>query len=396
MRAAVLIAIKDLRQRIRDKSFFLWGIVAPVGLAAIFSLLLGSVADGDSIRVSFGAVDLDGGEVAAVFTGDVLGSLAEAEIVESVVVFGSLADAERAVGAGDVDAVFVLPAGFSAAVGGGGEAPIEVIGYVDSTIGTQVARAVASSFAGEINGLGVAVGTVFAVEGSQPDQAAIDALISEVMQIPAPISVGAIGAADKELDSSTFYSAAMAVMFLFLIVQFGVLGLLEERENGTLNRLLAAPMRRSSVIMGKAITSFVIGVLSMTSVIVITTVALGADWGDPFGVAALVLAGIIAALGLMMLVAAFAKTAEQAGNLQSIAAFLLAMLGGAFFPVAQAGGLIEAMSKITPHAWFLRGLGDLAGGTGLTGILGSVWPILLFAAVTMGLASLRLRRMVAP
>jgi len=81
MRAAVLIAIKDLRQRIRDRSFFLWGIVAPVGLAAIFSLLLGSVSNGDSIRVSFGAVDLDGGEVAAVFTGDVLGSLAEAEIV---------------------------------------------------------------------------------------------------------------------------------------------------------------------------------------------------------------------------------------------------------------------------------------------------------------------------
>ncbi len=155
-------------------------------------------------------------------------------------------------------------------------------------------------------------------------------------------------------------------------------------------------MRRSSVILGKAITSFVIGVLSMTSVIVITTLALGADWGDPFGVAALVLAGIIAALGLMMLVAAFAKTAEQAANLQSIAGFLLAMLGGAFFPVAQAGGLIEAMSKITPHAWFLRGLGDLAGGAGLTGILGALWPILLFAAVTMGLASLRLRKVVAP
>jgi ABC-2 type transport system permease protein len=208
--------------------------------------------------------------------------------------------------------------------------------------------------------------------------------------------VGTIEAADKELESSTFYSAAMAVMFLFLIVQFGVLGLLEERENGTLNRLLAAPMRRFSVVLGKALTSFTIGVLSMTAVVVITTFALGADWGDPIGVAVLVLAGVIAALGLMMMVAAFARTAEQAANLQAIFGFLLAMLGGAFFPVAAAGGLVETLSKITPHAWFLRGLGDLAGGAGLSGIVGALWPILLFAAVTGGLAAIRLRKVVAP
>jgi ABC-2 type transport system permease protein len=395
MRAALLIAIKDLRQRVRDKSLFIWGIIAPVGLAAIFSLLLGSVADGDTIRVSFGSVDMDRGEVSQVFTGDVLGSLEEADIVEAIIHFDTLAEAEESVAIGDVDAVFVIPAGFSASVGGGTDVAIEVIGYVDSPIGTQVARSVASSYAGEINGLGTAVSTVFAMEGSVPDAAAIEAMVGEVMGASTPLAVGRIEAADKELDSSTFYSAAMAVMFLFLIVQFGVLGLLEERENGTLNRLLAAPMRRSSIIGGKALTSFAIGIISMTAVIVITTLALGADWGDPLGVAVLVLAGVIAALGLMMLVAAFAKTAEQASNLQAIAGFLLAMLGGAFFPVAQAGGLIETLSKITPHAWFLRGLGDLAGGAGVTAIYGSLWPILLFAGVTAGLASLRLRRVVA-
>ena len=182
---------------------------------------------------------------------------------------------------------------------------------------------------------------------------------------------------------------------LFLIVQFGVLGLLEERENGTLNRLLAAPAWRGSVVLGKAMTSFAIGVISMATVIVITTLALGADWGDPVALAILVLAGIIAALGLMMMVAGFAKTAEQASNLQAIAGFMLAMLGGAFFPISGAGGILETLSKITPHAWFLRGLGDLAGGAGVSGIVGSLWPILVFAAVTLLLSSFRLKRMVA-
>jgi len=81
--------------------------------------------------------------------------------------------------------------------------------------------------------------------------------------------------------------------------------------------------------------------------------------------------------------------------LQAIVALLLAMLGGSFFPVAQAGGLLATLSLLTPHAWFLRGLGDLAGGADVTGIVGSVWPILLFAAVTMGLASFRLGRVVS-
>ena len=48
-------------------------------------------------------------------------------------------------------------------------------------------------------------------------------------------------------------------------------------------------------------------------------------------------------------------------------ALVLGMLGGSFFPVAQAGGLLATLSLLTPQAWFLRGLGDLAGGGGAGG-----------------------------
>ena len=44
----------------------------------------------------------------------------------------------------------------------------------------------------------------------------------------------------------------------------------------------------------------------------------------------------------------------------------------------------------------IRDRGDLAGGAGLADLLPSVWPILLFAIVTAGLASIRLRKVVAP
>jgi ABC-2 type transport system permease protein len=50
----------------------------------------------------------------------------------------------------------------------------------------------------------------------------------------------------------------------------------------------------------------------------------------------------------------------------------------------------------TPHAWFLRGLGDLAGGGGVSDALVPAGAILAFAAVCGGIALLRVRRLLAP
>jgi len=396
MRAALQIALKDLRQRVRDRSAFLWGFVAPVGLAFIFSLALGGITDGDAISVTYGVVDDDGGAMSDVFVGQVLGSLVEDGLVEELVRFDTAAAAEEAVEAGNLDAAFIIPAGFTEGAFGAGGVSIGVIGYVDSPIGTQVATAIAGGMAGEINGIRTAVGTVCAASGVDIADCAGDELGLAAQAMPLPLSLTTVDAADKQLDAGTFYSAAMAVMFLFLTVQFGVLGLLEEKTNGTMARLLAAPIGRRSIVLGKAITSFALGIASMTAIVVATTLipTLSADWGDPLAVAILVLAGVLAAMGVMMLVAAFARTPEQAQNLQAIAAFLLAMLGGAFFPIGNAGGILGMLSKLTPHFWFLRGLGDAAGGSGLGGVLASVWPILVFAGVTALLASFRLGKVV--
>jgi len=113
-------------------------------------------------------------------------------------------------------------------------------------------------------------------------------------------------------------------------------------------------------------------------------------------VAILVLAAVIAAMGVMFVVAAFARTPEQAGNLQSIIAFVLAMLGGCFFPIAQAGGLLETLSLATPHAWFLRALGDLAAGGGVGAVFPAALYIAAFGVVTGGLAQLRIGKVLTP
>jgi len=104
---------------------------------------------------------------------------------------------------------------------------------------------------------------------------------------------------------------------------------------------------------------------------------------------------VLAALGIMAVIATVAKTPEQASNWQAIVAVVLGMLGGTFFPVSQAPGFLSRLSLLTPHAWFMRGLGDLADGGGM----GDAWPaalaMLVFFAVAIGFAAARVRKMVA-
>ena len=84
------------------------------------------------------------------------------------------------------------------------------------------------------------------------------------------------------------------------------------------------------------------------------------------------------------------RTSEQASSAQAVVAIVLGMLGGSFFPVAQAGGIIEKLSLLTPHAWFFRGLSNLQSGGGVADLWLPVAAILAFVAVTGVIASLRL------
>ncbi|MCC6223653.1 MAG: ABC transporter permease [Thermoleophilia bacterium] len=391
MRAALLIAAKDLRERLRDRSAVMIAVVVPLALAAIFSLTLHDVTGG-SIRFEYALADEDRGPVARAFREGILAGLEREGLVDLTVV--ARAEQARALAEADaVGAAFVLPAGLSEAIAGGEPATLPVIGSADAPIASQVARSIVDGFAAELNAVRLAVATVRADAGGDTDPAALAAAAART---PRPIELIDVSTERRELDTETFYAAGMAVFFLFFTVQFGVTSLLDERRNGTLWRLVAAPIQRGSILGGKLLTSFVLGLVSMVVLAVTTSLLLGADWGDPVGVALVLLAGVLAAIGVMALIATIARTAEQAGYAQAIAALTLGLLGGAFFPVARVGGVIATLSLLTPHAWFLRGLGELSGGGGPAAVLPAVGAMLAFAAVTGGVALARLGRMVEP
>src|SRR5512143_3190053 len=79
--AAVTIAGRILRQRLRDRSAIVFSILTPLGLALAFSALIPN--DFASFHTRFVVVDQDRGEVASILVNDVLGSLHGAGVADT-------------------------------------------------------------------------------------------------------------------------------------------------------------------------------------------------------------------------------------------------------------------------------------------------------------------------
>ncbi len=388
MRSALTIAAKDLKLRVRDRSAFIVGIIAPLGLAFIFNAILGDLGSG-ALDIRYGVLDLDGGATASQL-------VATLEDIERQGVFqldrvDSDAAASDLVDSSELSAVFVIPSGFSSAVEARMPATLEILGDVDQPTAASIAAAIGGAFASEIRTVQLSVATVVMAGVPGPPAAGVDDIGARAASVPPPVTIGSVEAATRELDLTTFFVAGMAIFFLFFTVQFGVLSLLEERKFGTMARLLGAPVPRLAIIAAKGFVSFTLGAVSMAVLVVSSIFLLDAQWGDPLGVTLLVLAAILSAVGLMALVAAFAKTPEAAGNIQAIVAVGLGMLGGIFFPATLGEGLIAKLSYISPHRWFMVGLADLAGGGGI-GVIGPSLMALLGIGVAGGVvAYFRLR-----
>jgi len=391
MRAALVIAAKDLRQKIGDRSALFLAVLAPLGLAFLFSQMIPSQ---EGFHAAYVVVDLDGGPIAQGLRSGPLQGMADAAVA-TITVADSEAAGRAQVDAGDADAAIVIPAGFSAAVQAGEPARLLVIGG-PGTLSVEIARSVLAGFGSEVTAVQVGVRSALAATGSAPEPSLLARLARDALAIPAPIVVSANATTERQASSTTYYGASMAVLFVFFAAQFGVVGLLAERRTGTLARMLASPIGPGTILFGKVLVSLVLAVVSMSVVVVATTILLGASWGNPAAVAGLVLATAIAATGIATLVVGFARTEEQAGGAIAIVALTLAVLGGSFFPLSQAPEGMATLSLITPHAWFIRGINDLAAGGGIETVAGSILVLLALGVVTGGIGLARARRVVTP
>lgn len=368
----------------RDRTALLVGVLLPFALASILALTLGGAAEGD-LDLDIGLVDLDRGAVADRFE-----ETLRAADVGTVHPLGDRDVAERRAEEGALDAAFVLPVDLSARSTSGGGGSIEVIGSPDSDLGPLVATSIARSFAARLDGIAIAVATASETPEDGPS------IADAAARLPPAATLDISVTADEGVTPSTFAAIGMAVFFLFFTVEFGIRSVIEEREQGTLARLLAAPIRPASVLIGKGLASFVVGVLSTSLLVVATTLLLDASWGPLIGVALLVLTGVGTAVAVTSFVATFATTSTQAGNYASIVAVVGGLLGGTFFPISQAPGLLASARFLSPQGWLMEGFTELSTGGGLVGALPALAGTLVIGVAFGTLAWIRARRMLSP
>jgi ABC-2 type transport system permease protein len=293
-----------------------------------------------------------------------------------------------------VEAAIIVPEGFSAAAMIGSGSKVELIVDPDAIISGQVARSVLAGFADHIDAVQLAVMTALTTAQRFPDATTTAALAESAEAMTDPIVIAGASADDRQAPFGTYYAGAMAILFVFLSAQFGLISLHTEKRTRTLARMLAAPLRWWSILVGKVIVSMVLALVSMSVIVVGTTFLLGADWGAPVGVLALIASAAVAATGIALLAVAFTKTEDQAGSLVAIVSITLAVLGGSFFPASQGPELMSQLSLLTPHAWFLRGVNDLATGGDVISAAGPVAVLLAVGLLAGGLGMLRARRLV--
>ena len=170
--------------------------------------------------------------------------------------------------------------------------------------------------------------------------------IVSTLRIPLQAVEESIGA--HQLKVISYYSPGMAIFFLLFTISYTARSFFVDRSQGMIERMRTAPVRPAEILLGKAISVFVYGVVSLATIGVVTTDSFGADWGAPLPAALLGLSLVFSVVCLTALVIGLARSQRQAEGIASIIIFGLALLGGDFFFISSAPSTIKHLALLTP------------------------------------------------
>lgn len=373
MRGLWTMVASDLRQRIRDKSVLIFSLVVPLALMGVLSLVFGGLGDdtGGLQPATVVASADDADQLGAAL----LGAVDSLETMDVTIKRVPAADVLSETQSSSADLGVIIPEGFSNAVLSGQAASVQLVEGDGTSLETSVLISVVQGVVDQL-----AAGTVTAAAGGiaglpQQDLAAL----AQQAAAGAPlITLNEGQAAAEQLSLRGTLVAGQAGLFLMFTVGFGVLGLLAEREQGTLARLRSMPINAGTVVTAKACVGFILGIVATTVLLTAGSVLFGVSFGSPLVVGALILSVVAAATSLTFIVARLVRTAEQANVAQSILAMVLGIAGGAFFPV-QGTGFAATLLDLNPIGAFIRGLGISAGGGGLADVAAPIGAMVVFA-----------------
>lgn len=374
------LAVSDLRQKVRDRSLFIFGLGVPLALITVFNLVFGA-AEEVELRPVDVVVAAPSDDPMAQVVEDVLSDL-PADGVELTLTRGEPDEVRAQVEQGQAHLGLVLPQGFTAAVRSGEATVVQAVQGEGRDVETQIVLSVVDGVLQQLAASTEAA--VAAAEVGVPTEE-LEEVARRAGAVRPAYTIRPGVTSPEQLGPAAALVAGQTGLFLFFTVGFGVLGLVLERETGTLDRLRSMPMRPGLLVAAKALVSFLLGVATTSILLTVGGFLFEVGFGSVPAVAVLVVCASAAATSLMFVVVRVARTSEQASVAQSILALLLGVAGGAFFPL-RASGLLGTLLELNPVAAFIRGLGITSGGGGVTDLGVPVASLLGFGLLMLAVA----------
>jgi ABC-2 type transport system permease protein len=185
---------------------------------------------------------------------------------------------------------------------------------------------------------------------------------------------------------------AYTIFGVFFIVLTLASSFIQEKREGTFQRLLAAPLSKMALLLGKLFPYYLVNLIQIVLMFAVGVILFNMKLGNLPALIVISLGLAATANGLGLLVAAFGKTEAQVNGFSVLLAITLAALGGMMVPTFIMPDAMRTLSLFTPHAWALAGYHDvIIRGLGVKEILLEAEVLLGFACLFFVLALWRFR-----
>ncbi len=160
------------------------------------------------------------------------------------------------------------------------------------------------------------------------------------------------------IPMASYYVAGVGMLFLFLSGFQTALSIIEERDNGVLERVAASSLGLRPMIEGKFLFLVCQGTLQLLIILLVAKLSFQIPITAPMILSLSIIAAAISAAGLSIFVVGCCRSRSQAHALGAVLALIMGALGGSMAPRFLMAPNIQAIGALTPNAWGIDAIGE--------------------------------------
>ncbi len=408
LKHAWVIAAKDVKGSARDRTTVFFNLLFPFLFVALFGHIMAGIGSEDS-RLELHVVTQEDNEGLGYHIARAMETDDEAELDagEPLIVWDRDYDeALRAVSEKRLDGFLLLPDGFSEGISRGYGSVIDVVSDSEAIYARAALDSVADSIAYQIGLQQVVRRSISGLMlDSWLDSAGDTSRIGE--QMPAYLSVQAgvpmrsslveyevekVGDVEAE-EPATYVIPGYLVMFTFMAAANSAEIIVRERQNRTLERLLAASVKREAILAGTFGGIAFKGLVQIALFWIVGLLFFHLDLGaSPAAVILLSVVMVVMSAAFALMLATLARTQRSAGSIATVTSLVLAPLGGCWWPLFITPRWMQYLAKLTPHGWATTGFNKLLiFGADFGSAVPEMLAVLAFGVIFAAVAVLRFR-----